>query len=124
MPSPVKFASNIEAQQAQMEKDKHNMRSELKAKVKAGAQQMDDEEKLRYGKLRDLKKKLVSRIQVGAAGPSSAGSSSSGPSSAGPSSATRKYGRRSINIPLSHIHTGTKPLRPYVSHQSWANLED
>ena len=77
-------ASNMDDQQAHAKQETNKMKSALKAKIHATSKPMNTEEKLRYEKLRDMKRKLVSK----------------GPSEAGPSSVTRKNGKYSINTPL------------------------
>lgn len=93
-------ASNMN-QQAHAKQDTDKMKSALKAKISATSKPMNTEEKLSYEKLRDLKRKLVSKA-----------------GEAGPSSVTRKY---SIT-PLSYSHNCTKTFPTSVSHRSWDNL--
>lgn len=93
-------ASNMN-QQAHAKPDTDKMKSALKAKIHATPKPMNTEEKLKYEKLRDLKRKLVSKS-----------------GEAGPSSVTRKYSM----TPLSYSHNCMKIFPTFVSHRSWDNL--
>jgi hypothetical protein len=86
------------------------MKSVLKAKIHTAAKTMSEEEKVGLKKLRDLKRKLLSK-EVGAAEPSSV-------------VATRKYGKCSIKNPLSHTHHHGKILQIFVGHRPWGNQRD